>query len=73
MKTATGRSPDPELGDGNHEVVIVIKDPAGNESDPSDPHLIIVDTDAPVMPGDGSVGPGQAFEGAWDDQGRLPA
>ncbi|MBC3272286.1 hypothetical protein HU765_20320 [Pseudomonas sp. SWRI81] len=64
-------TPDPALDDGNHEVVVVIKDPTGNEGDPSDPHLIIVDTQAPVMPGDGSIGEGKAFEGAWDDQDPI--
>lgn len=63
--------PVPALDDGNHEVVVVIKDPTGNEGDPSDPHLIIVDTQAPVMPGDGSIGKGKAFEGAWDDQDPI--
>lgn len=64
-------TPDPALDDGNHEVVVVIKDPTGNEGDPSDPHLIIVDTQAPVMPGDGSIGEDKAFEGAWDDQDPI--
>ncbi|MGY2377464.1 Ig-like domain-containing protein [Pseudomonas sp. SDO524_S393] len=51
-----------ELAEGNHEIVVVIKDPSGNESEPSDPITIIVDTQAPVAPTLGSV---------IDDQGAV--
>ena len=49
-----------ELAEGSHEIVVVIKDPSGNESEPSDPITIIVDTLAPEVPTLGSV---------FDDQG----
>jgi len=39
-----------ELAEGSHEIVVVIKDPSGNPSEPSDPITIIVDTQAPVTP-----------------------
>ncbi len=39
---------EPGLSDGSHEIVVVIRDPAGNESEPSDPHTVIVDTTAPI-------------------------
>ncbi|MBI3904393.1 MAG: Biofilm associated protein A, partial [Pseudomonas fluorescens] len=64
-------TPDTDLDEGDHSVIIVIRDPAGNESDPSDSLDFGVDLTAPVLPGDGSVGPGQAFEGAWDDVGPI--
>ena len=51
-----------ELEPGSHEIVVVIKDPAGNASEPSDPITIIVDTLAPAMPELGSV---------VDDQGDF--
>lgn len=51
-------TPDPELGTGPHEIVVVIKDPAGNESEPSDPVTIIVvdDVTPPVKPTPGAGG-----------------
>ncbi|WP_260328469.1 MULTISPECIES: Ig-like domain-containing protein, partial [unclassified Paraburkholderia] len=36
------------LGEGEHEFTVVERDPAGNESKPSDPHVVIVDTVAPT-------------------------
>ena len=54
--------PDVPLEDGKHEIVLIEKDPEGNESKPSDPHEIIVDTTAP----------GRAtIDGATDDVGVI--
>ena len=36
--------PNPPLEDGEHEIVVIIQDPAGNQSEKSDPVIIIVDT-----------------------------
>ena len=36
--------PNPPLEDGEHEIVVIIQDPAGNQSEKSDPIIIIVDT-----------------------------
>ncbi|WP_429334621.1 Ig-like domain-containing protein [Paraburkholderia sp. 35.1] len=41
-------TPDTPLGEGEHEFTVVERDPAGNESKPSDPHVVIVDTVAPT-------------------------
>ena len=43
-------TPDTPLNDGDHEFTIVITDPAGNESEPSDGYLVIIDTQAPAAP-----------------------
>ncbi|NKI70678.1 Biofilm associated protein A, partial [Collimonas pratensis] len=52
--------PDTPLDDGDHDIIVIGKDPDGNESDPSPPHTIIVDTtppNAPVIDGaDDNVG-----------------
>lgn len=53
---------EPGLGDGPHEIVVVIRDPAGNDSEPSDPWIVIVDATAPAAPTIGSV---------VDDQGNV--
>ncbi|OPA85535.1 hypothetical protein BFW86_22530 [Pseudomonas fluorescens] len=53
---------EPGLSEGSHEIVVVIRDPAGNESEPSDPHTVIIDTTAPAVPGIGAV---------FDDQGTV--
>ncbi|HDT4958087.1 TPA: Ig-like domain repeat protein [Enterobacter kobei] len=54
--------PELPLEDGKHEIIIIEKDPDGNESRPTDPHVIIVDTTAP----------GRAtIDGATDDQGAI--
>lgn len=55
-------TPNPPLVDGEHQVVVVITDPAGNTSAPSDPYIVIVDTSAPVQPVIASV---------VDDQGDI--
>jgi hypothetical protein len=61
-------TPEDPLDDGSHEIVVVIRDPAGNESEPSDPHVIIVDTSAPDKPTIESV-----FDNQGDQQGDLAA
>jgi len=55
-------TPDPELVEGSHEIVVVITDPAGNESEPSDPYTIIIDTTAPIAP---------TLTSVVDDQGAV--
>uniref|UniRef100_UPI000AB7EF3E Ig-like domain-containing protein n=1 Tax=Pseudomonas fluorescens TaxID=294 RepID=UPI000AB7EF3E len=55
-------TPDPALTEGSHDIVVVIRDPAGNESEPSDPHTIIVDTTAPIAP---------TLDFVVDDQGAV--
>lgn len=66
-------TPDPELGTGPHEVVVVIKDPAGNESEPSDPVTIIVveDTTPPVKPTPGAGGIEIITDDVGPDQGII--
>ncbi|QXI11249.1 Ig-like domain-containing protein [Pseudomonas zeae] len=48
-------TPETELGDGDHEITVVIQDPAGNQSNPSDPWEFTVDTQAPDAPSISSV------------------
>jgi len=55
-----------ELAEGSHEIVVVIKDPSGNPSEPSDPITIIVDTQAPVTPTLGAV-----IDNEGDSTGNL--
>jgi hypothetical protein len=55
-------TPDPALIDGPHPITVVITDPAGNSSEPSDPYIIIVDTTAPVAP---------TIDSVFDDQGTT--
>ncbi|KLG04204.1 hypothetical protein YA49_20445, partial [Enterobacter cloacae subsp. cloacae] len=43
-------TPETGLGDGEHEISVIIQDPAGNQSEPSDPWVVIVDTTAPDAP-----------------------
>ncbi|AKM86492.1 Ig-like domain-containing protein [Enterobacter ludwigii] len=43
-------TPENPLAEGEHEAVVVITDPAGNTSEPSDPIEFIVDTTPPVKP-----------------------
>ena len=43
-------TPDKPLGEGEHELTVVEKDPDGNASPPSDPIVIVVDTVAPKAP-----------------------
>ncbi|MCU6190270.1 Biofilm associated protein A, partial [Enterobacter bugandensis] len=55
-------TPETPLNDGEHELQIVVTDPAGNESEPSDPYLVIVDTQSPDKP---------AITDVIDDQGDV--
>uniref|UniRef100_UPI0028970AA5 Ig-like domain-containing protein n=1 Tax=Pantoea sp. CTOTU49201 TaxID=2953855 RepID=UPI0028970AA5 len=55
-------TPNPPLNQGEHEFTIIVTDPAGNRSEPSDPYLIVVDTDAPVAP---------VIKEIIDDQGAV--
>ena len=64
-------TPDPVLTDGSHEIVVVITDPAGNESEPSDPHTIIVDTTAPGKPGVGTGGIEDVRDNVGLEQGSI--
>ncbi|RMU59074.1 hypothetical protein ALP29_200134 [Pseudomonas syringae pv. avii] len=64
-------TPDPELTEGQHDIVVVIKDPAGNESEPSDPHTIIVDTTAPGKPGVGTGGIEAVLDDVGPNQGNI--
>ncbi|MGU7816115.1 Ig-like domain-containing protein [Burkholderia sp. AW49-1] len=53
----------PELGEGSHDVEVIERDPAGNESEKSDPVTVIVD---PGTPGDPR--PEQpVIDGVWDN------
>ncbi|MBK4785076.1 MAG: hypothetical protein FT714_13110 [Pantoea sp. Pent] len=53
-------TPETPLNDGEHKFETVITDPAGNSSKPSDPYVVIVDTQAPNKP---------AITEVYDDQG----
>ncbi|MGU5817697.1 Ig-like domain-containing protein, partial [Aeromonas hydrophila] len=43
-------TPETALGDGDHAISIIIQDPAGNQSPPSDSQVIVIDTQAPDAP-----------------------
>ncbi|MGX9870918.1 Ig-like domain-containing protein [Enterobacter mori] len=43
-------TPDKPLSDGEHDLSVVVEDPDGNKSPPSDPITIVVDTVAPDAP-----------------------
>ncbi|WP_164486745.1 Ig-like domain-containing protein [Pseudomonas chlororaphis] len=60
-------TPDPELEEGPHPITVIVTDPAGNESEPSDPYIVIVDTTPPVKPGIGTGG----IEEAIDNVGPI--
>ena len=60
-------TPDPALAEGPHPITVIVTDPAGNESEPSDPYIVIVDTTAPVKPGVGTGG----IEEAIDNVGPI--
>jgi hypothetical protein len=60
-------TPDPELSEGPHPITVVVTDPAGNVSEPSDPYIVIVDTTAPGKPGTGTGG----IEEAIDNVGPI--
>ncbi|WP_455853522.1 Ig-like domain-containing protein [Pantoea endophytica] len=63
--------PSPPLGEGNHVLTAKAANQTGNQGEASAPVNLVVDTIAPTIPGDGSIGPGGPFEGAWDDVGGL--
>ncbi|WP_429451262.1 Ig-like domain-containing protein [Paraburkholderia sp. WC7.3g] len=48
-------TPETPLDEGQHEFTLVERDPAGNESKPSDPWTVIVDTTPPDTPSIGEV------------------
>ncbi|MGX5111493.1 Ig-like domain-containing protein [Enterobacter cloacae] len=54
-------TPENPLADGEHEAVVVIVDPAGNASEPSDPIGFIVDTQPPAKP---------TIDTVYDDAGQ---
>ncbi|KYP83404.1 hypothetical protein WB66_17980 [bacteria symbiont BFo1 of Frankliniella occidentalis] len=69
-------SPNPPLNQGNHNFTIVVADPAGNRSEPSDPWLVIIDTTPPPVPAithvvddagtvTGDITPGGTTDDAW--------
>ncbi|KTC44558.1 hypothetical protein AO262_32360 [Pseudomonas fluorescens ABAC62] len=41
-------TPGTPLGDGTHDVTMVVSDPAGNASTPSDPFTVVINTTAPA-------------------------
>ncbi|AKG67691.1 hypothetical protein WN53_00240 [Serratia fonticola] len=59
-------TPDTELSEGEHEIAVIIEDPAGNQSKPSDPWIVIVDTTPPDAPTIGSI-----YDDAGSKQGYL--
>ncbi|HIH9251912.1 TPA: Ig-like domain-containing protein [Enterobacter ludwigii] len=61
-------TPEIPLPDGEHEAVVVITDPAGNASEPSDPIGFIVDTTPPARPTIDTV-----FDNVGDRTGNLAA
>ncbi|MEP8986066.1 Ig-like domain-containing protein [Enterobacter cloacae] len=54
-------TPEKPLPEGEHEAVVVITDPAGNASEPSDPIDFIVDTQPPAKP---------TIDTVYDDAGQ---
>ncbi|MCW6034648.1 Ig-like domain-containing protein, partial [Pantoea sp. JK] len=61
-------TPEQPFEDGDHSVEIVARDPAGNRSEPSEPWLVIVDTEIPGKPGTGNT-PG--LDDIIDDVGPI--
>ncbi|HHA2249770.1 TPA: Ig-like domain-containing protein [Enterobacter ludwigii] len=61
-------TPEKPLPEGEHEAVVVITDPAGNASEPSDPIGFIVDTTPPARPTIDTV-----FDNVGDRTGNLAA
>ncbi|MBB4865800.1 C4-type Zn-finger protein [Pseudomonas nitritireducens] len=59
-------TPKTELGEGEHEITVIVQDPAGNQSEPSDPWEITIDTTAPDAPVIGSI-----YDDVGDKQGEL--
>ncbi|KFK94905.1 MULTISPECIES: Ig-like domain repeat protein [unclassified Serratia (in: enterobacteria)] len=48
-------TPETDLSEGEHKLSVIIQDPVGNQSKPSDPWVVIVDTTPPATPSIGSV------------------
>ena len=48
-------TPETDLGDGKHEIGVIIQDKDGNQSQPDDTWVVIVDTQAPDAPVIGGV------------------
>ena len=59
-------TPETELGEGDHEITVIVQDPAGNQSEPSDPWEITIDTTAPDAPVIGGI-----YDDVGDKQGEL--
>lgn len=55
-------TPEQELGDGEHAFEVVVTDPSGNSSGPSEDLVLIIDTTPPVNKG---------IEDVQDDQGAV--
>ncbi|WP_336332604.1 Ig-like domain-containing protein [Pseudomonas putida] len=55
-------TPEEPLAEGEHEISVIVQDPAGNQSEPSDPWIVTVDTQAPDAPTIGAV---------YDDEGAV--
>ncbi|WP_371365427.1 Ig-like domain-containing protein [Pseudomonas sp. QL9] len=55
-------TPEEALEDGEHVFEVVVTDPAGNESEPSEEYVVIVDTAMPSIP---------TIDSVFDDQGNL--
>ncbi|MGL5997673.1 MAG: Ig-like domain-containing protein, partial [Pseudomonas proteolytica] len=64
-------TPDPALAEGPHEFTVAAEDGAGNISVPSLPFPIIVDTIAPVKPGNGTGGIEEAIDNVGPIQGDI--
>ncbi|MFV3306639.1 Ig-like domain-containing protein, partial [Pseudomonas sp. NY15181] len=43
-------TPDTPMEDGPHDITVIAEDPAGNQSEPSQPYPIVIDTTAPTAP-----------------------
>ncbi|MFZ1874885.1 MAG: Ig-like domain-containing protein, partial [Chania sp.] len=43
-------TPETDLGEGEHKFTVVIEDLAGNQSEPSEPWVVMVDTTSPAAP-----------------------
>ncbi|VXD01324.1 conserved hypothetical protein [Enterobacterales bacterium 8AC] len=48
-------TPETDLSEGQHDIAVIIEDKAGNQSQPSDPWVVIVDTTPPIAPTIGSL------------------
>lgn len=55
-------TPDVDLADGEHVIEVVVTDPAGNSSGPSDDFVVIIDTTPPLNKG---------IDDVQDDQGAV--